>query len=247
MSLTPIGKITEINRYPVKSFAGENLNSVNVESYGVYGDRSHAFVDNTKEGWARYITARRYPEMLRYKAELETEATALGLPQVKITFPDGRIYPWNEQLLMDISMFSNQNISMESYNLNSLTPEEQLAVDDGSILIITEQSLKKLEQLWGKSLDQRRFRANFLLCLFDDIEYSESDFIGKRLIIGNAQLSIRSLCERCSMITIDPDTQERDSSLLRKIHENLSLNFGMYADVEQVGTVQVGDQVYLLN
>jgi len=63
MDSQPIGKIVQINRYPVKSFAGEKLNSVGLELYGLYGDRSHAFVDDTKEGWSRYITARKIPEM----------------------------------------------------------------------------------------------------------------------------------------------------------------------------------------
>lgn len=46
MNSNPIGEILEISRYPVKSFAGERLNRVELESYGIYGDRSHAFVDN---------------------------------------------------------------------------------------------------------------------------------------------------------------------------------------------------------
>jgi uncharacterized protein YcbX len=50
MNSKPIGEILQINRYPVKSFAGERLNSVGLESYGLHGDRSHAFVDDTKEG-----------------------------------------------------------------------------------------------------------------------------------------------------------------------------------------------------
>ena len=242
MHLKPIGTVLEINRYPVKSFAGETLNSVKLEPYGLLGDRSHAFVDDTKEGWSRYITARQYPEMLRYKAELITPLSKLDFPQVKITCPDGRTHQWDEQLLRDIPFFSDQKLSMERYRLTS---QEQLAVDDGSILIITDQSIQKLEQIWGKRIDNRRFRANFMLGLFDEALYDESSFVGKQLTIGNAQLSIKSLCERCSMITIDPDTQQRESSLLKKIHETMDLNFGVYADVEQVGMVHVGDQVYI--
>ncbi|MNH97830.1 MOSC domain protein [compost metagenome] len=249
-----IGEITQINRYPVKSFAGETLNSVRLESYGLLGDRSHAFVDHTKEGWSRYITARQIPEMLSYQAELdlqveselqvqsELQAADPGLSQVKILGPDGKRYQWNEQLLADIQKFTNKKISMERHSLMS---EEQLAVDDGSILIITDQSLQKMEQLWGKPLDNRRFRANFILSLYDGVHLNDLDFIGKRLMINHVELTVKSLCERCSMITIDPDTLERDATLLKKINENMNLTFGMYADVEKVGMVHRGDQVYL--
>jgi uncharacterized protein YcbX len=48
LSNQPIGEIIQINRYPVKSFAGESLTTSKIEAYGVYGDRSHAFIDETK-------------------------------------------------------------------------------------------------------------------------------------------------------------------------------------------------------
>jgi uncharacterized protein YcbX len=241
MNTKPIGEISQINRYPVKSFTGERLNSIRLESYGLLGDRSHAFVDPTKEGWERYITARQIPEMLSYRAELDVLSSVKEFPMVKITGPDGRVHQWDEQFHKEIQRLSKHVISTERFSLDS---HEQLAVDDGSILIITDRSLKRLEQLWGKPLDERRFRANFLLKLYDDVNDHEPVFIGKHLTIGNVELNIQSLCERCSMITIDPDKLERDPSLLKSIHENMNLYFGMYADVVRVGVVQVGDLVY---
>lgn len=238
LNTKPIGEIKHINRYPIKSFAGESLNSVRVESYGLHGDRSLAFVDSTKDGWARYITARQIPEMLSYKAELIP--TDQLYPQVKIICPDGRVQEWNDQLLEKIQRFTDRHVTMEQIGLQSL---EQRAVDDGSLLIITEQSLKKIEQLWGKKMDYSRFRSNFVISLYGD--ENDSDYIGRNLIVGDAELTIKSLCERCSMITIDPVTLEKDASLLKKVHESMSLNFGLYADVASVGTVKVGDPVYL--
>jgi len=239
-----IGEISEINRYPVKSFAGEQLNSVILESYGLLGDRSHAFVDDSRMGWERYITARHFPEMLRYRAELDQLRSTEEIPQVNIIGPDGRTHQWDEELFMNIQAFADRKISMERYPLRS---DENMAVDEGSILIITDRSLKRIEQLWGKPIDKRRFRANFLLTLNDDANHIESDYIGKHMTIGDVELNIQSLCERCSMITIDPDNLEQDSTLLKKVNESMNLNFGIYAEVVSVGKVQVGDYVYVLN
>ncbi|WP_426448358.1 MOSC N-terminal beta barrel domain-containing protein [Paenibacillus sp. S-38] len=47
-----VGEISEITRYPVKSFSGENLKTCKVDTYGMYGDRFCAFYDKTKEGLA---------------------------------------------------------------------------------------------------------------------------------------------------------------------------------------------------
>lgn len=241
MPAKAIGEITKINRYPVKSLAGEAMDNVQLQSYGLLGDRSHAFVDPTKIGWERYITARQIPELLRYKAELDIQSTDDGYPRLKITGPDGRIHQWDEHFRMEIQKLLPRSISTERYNIYA---QEQLAVDDGSILIITDRSLKRMEQAWGKPVDDRRFRANFIIHLYDDVNDHEPDYMGKQLIVGNVKLSIQSLCQRCAMVTIHPDNLERDPTLLKSISENMNLTFGMYASVVSEGMVQVGDIVY---
>lgn len=43
-----VGEIREINRYPVKSFAGERLETCVIEPYGMLGDRFCAFMMSQK-------------------------------------------------------------------------------------------------------------------------------------------------------------------------------------------------------
>lgn len=49
------------------------------------------------------------------------------------------------------------------------------------------------------------------------------------------------------MITTDPDTLERDSSLLKQVHKELKQQFGVYASVITPGEVRLGDQVVMLD
>ncbi|WP_164545798.1 MOSC domain-containing protein [Paenibacillus albus] len=283
MSVTTIGTITTIRRYPVKSMAGEVLQSSRIDSYGLYGDRSYAFIDETKEGWDRYFTARNASQLLSYRASLgenagtsvestgvaaESTATAEGsvgivegsvgivegsagkaeeraatvdrFPPVAITAPDGRKLQWNEELLQEIQQFAKPELSLLEHRPSS---PELLAVDASSILIVTDKSVRKLEAMWGKPLDPLRFRANLLVTLEDE-DGDEGSWLGKRLIVGTAELQIDEYCERCSMITIDPETFDRDPSLLRKVNEELNLHFGVYASVVKPGHVRVGDGVY---
>ncbi|WP_090580767.1 MOSC domain-containing protein [Paenibacillus sp. OV219] len=255
MSVSTIGTITTIRRYPVKSMAGEVLQSSRIESYGLYGDRSHAFIDETKEGWNRYFTARNASMLLGYQASLggvaedeaavsaKAEASAEAadkFPPVAVTAPDGRQLQWNEELLQEIQQFAQPELSLLEHKPSS---PELLAVDASSILIVTYKSVRKLEALWGKPLDPLRFRANLLVTLSDE-DGDEDSWLGKRLTVGTAELHVDEYCERCSMITIDPETLERDPSLLRKVNEELNLSFGMYASVVKPGHVKVGDGVY---
>ncbi|TXK84519.1 MOSC domain-containing protein [Paenibacillus sp. N3.4] len=239
----PLGEISKINRYPVKSFAGETLETCSMETYGLYGDRCHAFIDETKEGWDSYFTARSIPSMLAYKAKIVGERLGNELPEVSISSPDGRAFTWNEALLEDIQRLSKKKMSMRSYTAQS---SDLMAVDAASILIITDYTLRKLEAIWEKALDPRRFRANLLVTL-NEKQLAENEWIGKRVSVGDAELQVDSYCERCSMITLDPDTLERDASLLKKINEEMELHFGVYASVKKTGQIHVGDPINLID
>lgn len=239
-----IGELLQIYRYPVKSFAGESLTRSKVEHYGLYGDRCYCFVDETKTGWDRYITARQLPQMLSYHAELEEGQSfdVLDYPPLKITAPNGQHHRWDEQLLREIQSYSKRTISMERH---SLTTSDKLAVDDGSMLIVTTQALQKLEQLLDMEIDARRFRPNFVIALHEP-HIDEQFLLNKRLMIGSSQLEVDALCQRCSMITLDPDTLERNPSILRTVNQQMGLNFGVYASVSQSGEVNAGSGVYLM-
>jgi uncharacterized protein YcbX len=238
LTLISIGEISEINRYPVKSFAGESLETCNIDTYGLYGDRFCAFYDETMEGWESFITARDIPNMLAYKAKLVDEG-------VSVTSPDGRTFSWNENLLDEIQRYSKRKLSMMSYKAQNPENPDLMAVDLASVLIITDATLRRLEAICGKRLDRRRFRSNIIVSLHENA-LNESDWIGKRLSMGSAELQVDIYCERCSIITIDPDTLERDTSLLKKVNEEMNLNFGVYASIKKTGQIQVGDKVYLV-
>ncbi|MBD0382885.1 MOSC domain-containing protein [Paenibacillus sedimenti] len=232
-----VGQISEINRYPVKSFAGESVETCTINTYGLYGDRFCAFVDETKEGWDSFITARDIPNMLAYKAKLIDKG-------VSVTSPNGLTFSWNEELLDEIQRYSKRKISMTNYKAPNPENPGLMSVDLASVLIITDSSLHKLEAMWGKNLDKQRFRANLIVSI-DENTFNENDWIGKQISIGDTKLQIESYCERCSIITIDPDTLVRDTSLLKKVNEQMNLCFGLYASVKNPGQIHVGQKVYL--
>jgi len=233
-----VGEIREINRYPVKSFAGEQLETCFIEPYGMLGDRFCTFYDETKEGWWRYITARNIPNMLTYQAQYIHG-------EIHVTAANGRTFGWDDELLEEIQSQTSTRITMS--DLKDPHPEhpQLLSVEGASILLISDVSLNKLEAQWGKSLDQRRFRGNFVVALNDDSRL-EGDWIGRQLRIGDVQLQVDSYCERCVVITMDPDSLEKDPSLLKIVNKEYGLHFGVYASVVKTGQIHIGDQVELI-
>ncbi|ACT01426.1 MOSC domain-containing protein [Paenibacillus sp. JDR-2] len=237
-----IGKVKGITQYPVKSLAGNDMSKAVIEAYGLYGDRSHAFVDETKEGWDQYITAREVPMMLGLQATFKDAGRPVDddFPPLAVTGPEGQSFGWDEELLAYLQPHSRRTMQLRRYKPS----DELLGVDARSLLIITDRSLNLLEQMLGRPVDHRRFRANLLVSLSDDYSGDEYGWIGKQLNIGNAKLQVVEPCDRCSLITLDPDTYARDVSILKKVNEEMGLNFGVYAQIIETGVISLNDEVY---
>lgn len=234
-----VGVIREINRYPVKSFGGERLETCRIEPYGLEGDRFCTFYDESKEGWWRYITARNIPKMLTYHARYVDG-------KIEVTAEDGRMFGWDESLHAEIQTLSRVPITMSKPKDPHPEHPQLLSVDGASILLVTDASLNRLAELWGNEVDQRRFRGNFVVALSDPALF-EGDWIGRRLRIGEVELRVDEFCERCVMTTMDPETTRKDPAVLKIVNKEMNLKFGVYASVVQTGQISLGDEVVLVD
>ncbi|AMA73366.1 MULTISPECIES: MOSC domain-containing protein [Aneurinibacillus] len=236
-----IGEIKEIIRHPVKSFRGESVRKTTIQPYGLYGDRSHAFLDGTRPG--QFLTATQLPAMIGYQAEFIGQESLEKFPQVKITSPSGKTYFWgDEALTKELEEKSGRSISTIQYSPDHIPLG---AIEEENVLLATDASLAKLEELWGDKVDHRRFRPNILIAMYENIPFAEDHWFGKRMMMGEAELEIKRHCERCMMITINPDTCAFDPSLLKTVVRERNNYFGVYASVIKTGEIKVGDKIYL--
>lgn len=83
--MTRIGTIAEVWRYPVKSMAGESLESCQLGPGGIYGDRAWAIRDEVK---GEIRGAKKIPQLLECAAEYAEPPGAGGSPDVQIRLPD---------------------------------------------------------------------------------------------------------------------------------------------------------------
>ena len=67
--------------------------------------------------------------------------------------------------------------------------------------------------------------------------------MGRRVHVGDAELEVVSRCERCVVITRDPETPLTTPELLRLLTETRETCMGVYCRVTKPGRVVVGDQV----
>jgi uncharacterized protein YcbX len=115
--------------------------------------------------------------------------------------------------------------------------------------IVSTASLEELARRSGvpATADPRRFRM--LLVLDGCAPHEEDGWESRRLRVGEAVIRVGGPVPRCVVTTLHPETGVRDADTLRAIRnvrgvsERRTLDFGVYAEVEEPGRVRVGDRV----
>ena len=106
------------------------------------------------------------------------------------------------------------------------------------LLIGTDGAFEQL------GVDHRRLRPNIVIGGVDGL--AERGWPGRRLRVGGVIASVASLRSRCVMTTYDPDTQEQDLSVLRRIASEFGGQMALDCGVLGGGRIAVGDPVELL-
>src|SRR5262245_35716873 len=97
-SLSGVGTVFALWRYPVKSMQGEDLQSSEVTERGLLGDRSFALLDGVDGKVASAKNPRKWPTLFGFRASYtEPPRANAPLPEVQITLPDGRTLSSNHQ------------------------------------------------------------------------------------------------------------------------------------------------------
>src|SRR5438270_6966119 len=98
--------LTEIWRYPVKSFRGEPLEEASVTPEGLESDRRFAYLDSAPNRLGKKLTARQVDQMLSYRARLAGE-------RVEVETPTGEVYePGDPALVAEISRRAGRSVSV---------------------------------------------------------------------------------------------------------------------------------------
>ena len=113
--------------------------------------------------------------------------------------------------------------------------------DDSPVLVVNLATVADFSVQAGIHVDHRRFRANLYV---DGLAPEEEiAWVGRRVQVGDAELEVVSRCERCVVITRDPDTTTTTPELLRLLTETAETCMGVYCRVTRPGSVATGDSV----
>lgn len=202
-------------RYPVKSLAGEPLESAELSTLGIPGDRIvHV------RGPEGVRTSRRHHRLLGLHGTLVDDRTPLV---------NGVSWDSAEALAL-VRDAAGEDAWLATYE----GPER---FDILPLLVATDGAVAE----FGR--DIRRLRPNVLIGGVDGM--TERGWEGCELHIGDAVIRLDSLRPRCPMTTVDPDTLERDPSVLRDIGRRFGGRLCLNAEVLRPGTIRFDDPVTL--
>jgi uncharacterized protein len=256
-----LGIIKTICRYPVKSMAGEEVESGFVGFSGLLGDRAYAFIREDGPKGFPWLTAREYEDLLLFRPKYRRpeEVTSPVDLQASIDMAPGvnPVFPQRSAFEVDVTTPEGEVIPLVSDTMKahlekqlgvrvSLRFSERSLYDCRPISIFGNATVRGLSDELGAFVDQRRFRANLYVDWNEDLAFRENDFVGRTLQIGErARVAVVERDPRCKVITIDPDTAETTPRLLRHLamaHEGMA---GVYAAVLMEGSVRRGDSIRL--
>jgi len=221
-----LASVVEIWRYPVKSMAGERLDSCAVTDRGLEGDRRWAFIDQSPARAGKWFNIKQHAPLMTFHARLIDGA-------LDVLAPDGSSVALDDALVRRFEAETQRPIELREL------PGENF--DAAHVLIVNLATVDAFALEAGMPIDPRRFRANLYVHGLEPEE--ELGWLGRVIRAGDAKLEVVDRCERCKVITMDPDTTQATPELLRLLVDRHDERLGMYCRVVRPGRVSVGDFV----
>jgi MOSC domain-containing protein len=265
------GTLATLNRYPVKSMMGEEMNAARVTPRGLFGDRAYALCDEETHKVVSAKNPRKWPNLFSYRAAyVSPPEGAEKLPAVRVTLPNGTLaVSSSADFTQAISAALGRAVTL----LEAPPPEAQLEeywpdmdglahrdavteeamppgtfFDLATLHILTTSTLDRFRQLYPASrFEPRRFRPNLIVNTGEQKGFVENDWIGKTLAIGSeVQIQVTGPCPRCVMTTLAQADLPRDPGILKAAAQQNEVRVGVYASVARPGMIRAGDIVTVL-
>ena len=230
-----IGRVVGLWRYPVKSMAGEALTEADVSWHGFAGDRRWAFIrDGVTHSGFPWLTLRQREDMSHYQPSF-VEPARPDKSRTVVRTPSGAVFDVADPALGAELGPSGARVIKQDRGVFDTFP----------LSLITTQTIARLGETLGAELDVRRFRPNVLVQAADEAPFPEDAWVGRVLRIGDLRMRIDKRDGRCVVITIDPETTERNPEILRAVARDRQGCLGVYGSTVAPGRVALNDPVLI--
>ena len=236
-----IGQVESIFRYPIKSMAGERLESAMLSWHGIVADRRLALRRTQDRSGFPWLTGTKLPSLLQFTPLHNGKDDPDGLP-THVRTPEGKVMGVFEQELAE-EIESRLGAPVQMMHMRDGV------FDDGSVSVITSDTVENIATLSATPADNRRFRPNIVVRLLQPGPWQEDNWLGSVLTFGDsadsARVSVTVNDVRCAMVNYDPDSGQSSPQILKSIVQTNKNNAGIYGTVIRPGSLAIGQAVRL--
>lgn len=190
-STSPLGRVSGLFRYPVKSMRGEVLATATFDERGLVGDRIWAatFDDGRVGSGKSWQHVRRIPGLLDYSAATTRHGVVVRSPD------DVMYFVGDPALDVELSAIAHNPIRVQAEGV-------VCHFDTAGVHLLSSQAIEDLKGSCGpNTVGPQRFRPNVLLDLFAE-GVLESDLIGRCVAVGRSLVVlVNETTERCVMVS----------------------------------------------
>lgn len=234
--MTTIGAIW---RFPVKSMGGESLNSVEVDSLGLAYDRAWSLLDLAAQ---KNLTARRCPELLYARAQVDSGEVVITLPDGTQSAEDSVLSAW---LKRDVALRRADSQTSGTYeNPVDFENDADWFTWEGPTGAFHDTGRNRVSLVSRATLGQwqlDRFRINLVL---DGLNSrAEDQWANQTIRIGQLKLNVGKPIGRCVVVTRPQPGLDRNLEVLREINAQHDGNLGVGATVAHGGVIELGTSV----
>ncbi|QKC94332.1 MOSC domain-containing protein [Mesorhizobium sp. NZP2298] len=243
-----LGSVSQLWRYPASSLAGERRDAILVGPAGMAGDRMFGLVDTSDNEIARPDREAKWHKVPRIRTRLANDR------DLEIAVPDG---DWlaapSAECDRAVSAYLGFAASIRPFGRENASaayagPVTQARYTKAPIHLLTTASLARLKALHPDgAADARRFRPNIVVDMAAmEGSFPETEWIGRKLAIGDLLLTISEPCRRCGFTIIAQDGFDHDPGILRNLVRHNAHNLGVYCTVDRPAGIKVGDAMRFL-
>jgi uncharacterized protein len=268
-----VGEIVWLGRYPVKSMRGEDVTRVDLDGFGVAGDRRYALIDSQ----TGLVASAKNPHIWRNLLVMSARHDPYG--RVTITCPDRTVIRVDDP---DVDPVLTRALGRpvrlvahrpDGASLERLTPPTEPGVgqitrgtlaagtpgdtfvDFAAVHLVTTATLDALARAHPHGdMNPRRFRPNMVIRMREPVPFAENGWPARTITAGpQAVLQVIAPTPRCVIPTLahgedlpdDPHVLRTAARLNRVPVLDLGVRtcVGAYAAVQRGGQLSVGDLI----
>jgi uncharacterized protein YcbX len=233
-----VGQLLALRRFPIEPLGGETPDEVAVRPEGAVGDRAYEVFDE-RDGQA--LTWKTAPELLLFAARFQEALVVEDLENwTRVRVPDGREFPMKDpEWLKEASRRAARPVR--------LRPAAAGSPGRGLLHLISRETLRFVERVYGTAVDPHWLRANFVVEISGGKAFEEDEWVGRQIRIGDTLCEVVAPSQGCLATSYRPEKGPGDASMVDGLLKVRGGSLGLQVRATRGQRIRVADPVSLVD